>query len=295
MNTKVGFIGLGNLGTPIAKNLIQAGCYLQVYNRTAAKIEELDADAVTKCSSPAEAAAGVDFIVTVLPDDRVLKEVVTGQTGILQSLPKEAIHISISTILPETAKELALLHQEAGNCYLTSPVFGRPDAAAAKKLWVCISGAAHVKAAAKPLLESTSQGIIDFGEADGAANVVKLAGNFMIQASIEMMAEAYTLAEKYRVERTAIADFFGSTLFNAPIFKSYGKVVAEKNYEQVGFTAQLGYKDAKLALSLSQQSQTPMPFLSVVHSRLLSALAKGRNERDWTEAISRGVSDDAGL
>ncbi len=179
--------------------------------------------------------------------------------------------------------------------YLTSPVFGRPEAAAAKKLWVCVSGPDKIKAAARPLLESTSQGIIDFGEEAGAANVVKLAGNFMIQASMEMMAEAYTLAEKYKVDRTKVADFFGSTLFNAPIFKTYGKMIAEKDYSQIGFTAQLGYKDARLVHSMAQQSQTPMPFVSVVHNRLLSALAKGWNGRDWAEAISRGVTDDAGI
>lgn len=295
MQTKIGFIGLGNLGRPIAKNLIEAGYHLQVYNRTASKADELDRNSISPCASPAEAAMDVNFIVTVLSDDAAVKDIVTKQDGILKTLAKESIHISVSTILPETAKELDLLHREAGNHYLTSTVFGRPEAAAAKKLWVCISGPDGVKAAAKPLLESTSQGIIDFGEEAGAANVVKLAGNFMIQASMEIMAEAYTLAEKYGIDRTQVADFFGSTLFNSPIFKNYGKMIAEKDYSQVGFTAQLGYKDARLVFNLSQQSQTPMPFAAVLHNRLLSALAKGRNGRDWVEAISRGVTDDAGL
>lgn len=295
MKTRVGFIGLGNLGTPIAQNLIEAGYHLQVYNRTASKIDKLDPSSVSRCSSPAEAAVGVDFILTVLSDDSIVRELTTQEDGILKTLGKEAIHISISTILPETAQELYTLHREAGNFYLTSPVFGRPEAAAAKKLWVCLSGPDKAKAAAKPLLESTSQGIIDFGEEAGAANVVKLAGNFMIQASMEMMAEAYTLAEKYGLDRGKVADFFSTTLFNAPIFKTYGKMITEKDYTQVGFTAQLGYKDARLAMNLSQQSETPMPFLTVVQNRLLSALAKGWNKHDWAEAISRGVSDDAGI
>lgn len=295
MKTKVGFIGLGNLGTPIAQNLIEAGYHLQVYNRTSSKLDQLDQDSITRCASPAESAEGAAFIVTVLSDDNAVREITTKDDGILKTLPEGAIHISLSTILPETAKELDALHRDAGSYYLTSPVFGRPEAAAAKKLWVCVSGSEDIKAAAKSLLESTSQGIIDFGEEAGAANVVKLAGNFMIQASMEMMAEAYTLAEKYKVDRTKVADFFGSTLFNSPIFKNYGKMIAEKDYTQVGFTTQLGYKDARLIFNMSQLSQTPMPFITVVHNRLLSALAKGWNERDWSEAISRGVTDDAGL
>lgn len=295
MKTNIGFIGLGNLGTPIAQNLIKAGYHLQIYNRTLSKADELDQSAITKCTTPADAAKEVDFIVTVLSDDAVVREVVTGEDGILKTLPKDAVHISISTILPETSKELAALHHQAGNHYLTSPVFGRPEAAAAKLLWVCTSGNAAIKAAAKPVQESIGQGIIDFGDDIGAANVVKLAGNFMIQASMEMMAESYTLAEKYGVDRNQISDFFSATLFNAPIFKNYGKIISGKQYEPVGFTAQLGYKDASLVFKLSQQSQTPMPFANTIHNRLLTALAKGWKDRDWSEAFGRGVSDDAGI
>ncbi|WDF54117.1 NAD(P)-dependent oxidoreductase [Mucilaginibacter sp. KACC 22063] len=295
MKTNIGFIGLGNLGTPIAQNLIKAGYHLQVYNRTATKIDELDQSAVTKCDSPADAAKDVEFIVTVLSDDKVVREVVTGEDGILKTLPKNAIHISISTILPETSKEMAALHEQSGSCYLASPVFGRPEAAAAKLLWVCTSGKAEIKEAAKPVQESISQGIIDFGEEVGAANVVKITGNFMIQASMEMMAESYTLAEKYGVDRSQISEFFSATLFNAPIFKNYGKIISGKQYEPVGFTSQLGYKDANLAFRLSQQSQTPMPLVNIVHNRLLTALAKGWKDRDWSEAFGRGVSDDAGI
>jgi len=139
------------------------------------------------------------------------------------------------------------------------------------------------------------QGVIDFGESVGAANVVKVAGNFMIVSSMEMMAEAYTLAEKNGLDRNQVADFFSSTLFNAPIFQNYGKLIANKQYEPVGFKAKLGYKDARLAFKLAQQSETPMPFVNTVYNRLLTAVAKGQGERDWVEGVSRGVTDDAGL
>lgn len=201
----------------------------------------------------------------------------------------------MSTISPDTAQLLSKAHVTAGSRYLAAPVFGRPDAAAAKKLWICTSGDEQSKEIAKPILESLGQGIFDFGEDAGGANVVKVAGNFMIMASMEMMAEAYTLAEKNGLDRTKVAEFFGSTLFNAPIFQNYGKLIAGKQYQPVGFKSKLGYKDARIAFKLSQQAESPMPIVSIVHNRLLSAVAKGRGDTDWVEGVSRGVSEDAGV
>jgi 3-hydroxyisobutyrate dehydrogenase-like beta-hydroxyacid dehydrogenase len=295
MEKKIGFIGLGNMGLPMAKNLLNAGYHLQVYNRTLSKADELGEGGFTKCKTPADAADGVRFIITMLSEDEVLKETVLGKHGILEKLPKGALHISISTISPDTAQLLSDAHKAAGSYYLASPVFGRPEAAAAKKLWVCVSGSQQAKDAAKPILENLGQGIIDFGEDAGGANVVKIAGNFMIMASMEIMAEAYTLAEKHGLDRLKVAEFFGSTLFNAPIFQNYGKLIANKQYEPVGFKSKLGYKDARLAFKLSQQSHTPMPVATAVHNRLLAAVAKGWGETDWVEGVGRGVCEDAGV
>ncbi|MDB5111002.1 MAG: 6-phosphogluconate dehydrogenase [Mucilaginibacter sp.] len=295
MEKKIGFIGLGNMGLNMAKSLIIAGYNLQVYNRTLSKADELDNGSIIKCKTPAEAATGVSTIITMLSEDEIVKEATAGENGLLQTLPKYAVHISMSSISPETAVYLADLHHSAGNYYLAAPVFGRPEAAAAKKLWICVSGEQKAKEMAHPILEAMGQGIIDFGENAGGANVVKIAGNFMIMASMEMMAEAYTLAEKNGLDRAKVADFFSSTLFNAPIFQNYGKMIANKQYQPVGFKAKLGYKDARLAFKLSQQCETPMPFASIVHNRLLTAVAKGLGDSDWAEGVSRGVTDDAGL
>lgn len=283
------------MGLNMAKNLIKAGYHLQVHNRTMDKINELDAASVTPCPTPADAAKDVQIVITMLSEDSVVTEMATGPDGILKTLPKGAIHISMSTIAPDTSNALAKAHEEAGSHYLTSPVFGRPEAAAAAKLRICISGSDEVKEKAKEVLQHLGHEIFDFGTAIGSANVVKIAGNFMIQASIEMMSEAYTLAEKFGIDRTQVADFFGSTLFAAPIFQSYGKGIAAKQYEPVGFKTTLGYKDARLAFQLAQQSETPMPLGTLVHNRMLTAVAKGRGDRDWMEAISRGVTDDAGV
>lgn len=295
MYTKIGFIGLGNMGLPMAKNLLNTGHHLQVYNRTLSKADELGEGPVTKCKSPAEAADGVSIIITMLAEDDVLKEIVLGENGILKTLPKGALHISMSTISPDTAQLLSAKHKEAGSAYLAAPVFGRPEAAAAKKLWICVSGDQRSKETARPILEHLGQGIVDFGEDAGGANVVKIAGNFMIMASLEIMAEAFTLAEKNGLDRLKVSEFFGSTLFNAPIFQNYGKAIAGKQYQPVGFKSKLGYKDARLAFKLSQSSTTPMPVATAVHNRLLAAVAKGWGDTDWAEGIGRGVSEDAGV
>ena len=295
MEQKIGFIGLGNMGTSMAKNLLKAGFALQVYNRTLDKADELGTDGVTKCTTPAEAADGADVVITMLSEDAVLTEAVSGEQGLLKTLKKGAVHISMSTVSPATSRALSKLHDQAGSHYLTAPVFGRPEAAAAAKLWVCVSGTRQAKDLAAPVLKHLGQGVIDFGEEAGGANVVKIAGNFMIMASMEIMAEAYTLAEKNGIDRTKIAEFFGSTLFNAPIFQNYGKLIATKQYEPVGFKSKLGYKDARLAFKLAQDSEMPMPVATAVHNRLLTAVAKGWGESDWVEGVSRGVSEDAGV
>jgi len=292
---KIGFIGLGNMGIPMAKNLIAAGYQLQVYNRTAEKADELDASAITKCNTPAEAAANVPVVISMLADDDTVKESVVGNDGILNTFQKGGLHISMSTISPDIAQFLSDQHKAAGNSYLAAPVFGRPEAAAAKKLWVCVSGSKEDKDTASPILECLGQGVVDFGEDAGGANVVKIAGNFMIMSSLEMMAEAFTLAEKFNLDRSKVAEFFGSTIFNAPIYQNYGRLIANKKYEPVGFKARLGYKDARLAFKLAQESETPMPLGTLIHNRLLTAVAKGFGDRDWVEAVGRGVTDDAGL
>ncbi|WP_426668213.1 NAD(P)-dependent oxidoreductase [Mucilaginibacter sp. McL0603] len=292
---KIGFIGLGNMGLNMAKNLLASGHQLQVYNRSNEKANELEQSSITKCKTPAEAASNVSIVISMLSDDDVVTETTTGTDGILQTLQKGALHISMSTISPDVSQKLSDQHKSAGSSYLAAPVFGRPEAAAAKKLWICVSGSPQAKETAKPILDCLGQGVIDFGEDAGGANVVKIAGNFMIMSSLEIMAEAFTLAEKHGLDRTKVADFFGSTIFNAPIYQNYGKLIANKQYEPVGFKARLGYKDARLAFKLAQQSETPMPMGTLIHNRLLSAVAKGLGDRDWVEAVGRGVTDDAGI
>src|SRR6202023_398625 len=192
MKETVGFIGLGGMGLPMATNLLKAGFGLRVYNRTAGKARPLLEQGAILARSPAEAAEPGGIVVTMVSDDRALEELTLGPGDLLHRLG-DGVHVSMSTIAPRTARRLADLHRERGARYVASPVFGKPEVAAQAKLWVVTSGDAAARGRVRPLQEAMSQQVHDFGDEPGAANVIKLAGNFLLGAAIAAMAEAITL------------------------------------------------------------------------------------------------------
>ena len=293
MGNEVGFIGLGAMGEPMAANLIAVGYKLRVYNRTASKADALVAAGATRVDRPGDAAQPGGVAITMVADDATLDQVTVGG-GLAERLERGGIHISMSTVAPATTRRLAEHHAASGSTLIASPVFGRPDAAKAKRLWITASGPAAAKTAVRPLLEAMGQAIFDFGEEPGAANVAKLAGNFLIAANLEAMSEALAMVEKQGVERTAVADLLAKTLFACPIYQGYGKAVAEKRFEPVGFRLRLGLKDVELALRTASEVTMGLPIASLVRDRFLASLAKGRGEMDWS-AIALSVLDDAGL
>jgi 3-hydroxyisobutyrate dehydrogenase-like beta-hydroxyacid dehydrogenase len=294
MKTRVGFVGLGGMGLPIARNLLAAGYTVRAWNRTAERAAPLVAVGAELAASPADTVAPDGVVVTMLADDAAVREVVTGRDGIGQQLGAGGVHVSMSTIAPETARTLADYHAERGTAYLAAPVFGRPDAAATKKLWVCVSGPAEARARVCPLLEAIGQGIHDFGETPDAANVVKLAGNFLIMAAMEAIAEAQILGEKHGIDRSQLASFFGETIFACPVYQNYGRIIANRAYEPAGFRLVLGLKDASLVLGAASEARVPMPLASMLRDRFLSGVARGRGSLDWS-AIARAVAEEAGL
>jgi 3-hydroxyisobutyrate dehydrogenase-like beta-hydroxyacid dehydrogenase len=294
MGASIGFIGLGQMGEPMVRNLLKAGFAVRVYNRTASKAQALVSAGAQAVGSPAEAAVSGGMVVTMLANDAALEEVVLGPAGIAGAMGKGGIHVSMSTISPDTSRKLEKLHGEYGSSYLAAPVFGRPEAAAARKLWICISGPTAAKQSVRSVLEALGQGVHDFGEDPGAANVVKLAGNFLILSAVESLAEAFALGEKNRIDRTAMANFFGETIFACPIYQNYGRIVSAEQYTPPGFRLTLGMKDIKLVLGTAEASQVPMPVASLLRDRLVESLANGRQDLDWT-AIAVAVSEAAGL
>jgi 3-hydroxyisobutyrate dehydrogenase-like beta-hydroxyacid dehydrogenase len=294
MNKSVGFIGLGNMGEPMARNLLRAGYKLRVYNRTSSKAQALAAEGAEVVETLRDVINPDGIVLSMVANDHALEEVVLGEKGIGNALGQGGIHISMSTVSPHTAQKLAAHHEKRGTTYLAAPVFGRPEAAAAKKLWICLAGDRKAKERARPVLEELSQGIFDFGEKPEAANVVKLAGNFLIGAAIEAMAEAYTFAEKNGVSREDVADLFSKTFLSCPIYQNYGTVIATQEYKPAGFKVSLGLKDMTLLSRVAASSRTPMPLGALLQERLQAAMNKGRADMDWT-ALALGASEDAGL
>ena len=291
MAETLGFIGLGNMGEPIAANLMAAGHALRVYNRTASKAATLVAKGATLAKNPGDVASPGGIVFTMVADDRAIDELCLSPGSFVERLGSGGIHISLSTISPATARRLAEHHAKHKVEYVASPVFGRPEAAAAKKLWVCISGHAETKARVRPLLEAIGQGIFDFGEDAGAANVVKLCGNFLVASTVEALAEMMVLAEKNRISKKALAEMIGNF---SPMHAGYANLIAEEKFQPAGFRLALGLKDINLILQTARESTTPLPLASLLHDHWLSAVAKGRGDLDWS-AVAMGLAEDAGL
>jgi 3-hydroxyisobutyrate dehydrogenase-like beta-hydroxyacid dehydrogenase len=291
---EVGFIGVGMMGLPIALNLLKAGVRLTVFNRTASKAQPLVANGATQVGSPADTAAPGGVVMTMLANDEAVEAMVVGDEGLAVRLAPGGIHVSMSTIAPATARHLAHYHAERGSIYVASPIFGRPDNAAARRLVICTSGPAAAKESVRPLLESVSLKIFDFGEEPGAANVMKVAGNFLIAAALESMAEAFTMAEQNGVDRKKVAEALATTLFACPVYQGYAEMIAAKRHTPAGFKLSLGLKDIELVQKTAAEVRVAMPVAALVHERLIAALAHGREDMDWS-ALALGVLDDAGI
>ena len=294
MAQKIGFVGLGAMGLPMAANLLAAGFHLTVYNRTASKAEPLVAKGAHRAERAGNVAQPGGIVVSMLADDAAVKALVTGPDAIAEHLAPDGIHVSMSTVSPATTRELAAYHASHSSVMVAAPVFGRPTAAQAKQLKICVSGPAETRAKVKPILEAMGDGIFHFGDNVGAANVVKIAGNFMIAAAMEAMGEAVAMMRKSGVDPAAALEMLTKTLFAAPVYQGYGPIIAHGRFSPAGFRLPLGFKDINLAIQTAAEAHAPMPTASLLHDRFVSAIAKGRSDLDWS-AIALGAADDAGL
>lgn len=290
----VGFIGLGNMGSAIARNLIKAGHTLTVYNRTRSRAEPLQSLGARMAGTPSEAASDAEALITMLADDRAVEEVIFAPGNTLPSLPAGAVHISMSTISVGLSRRLADAHREQRQHYLAAPVFGRPDAAAAAKLFIAVAGPAHEIERCQPVFDAIGQKTFLVGEDAPAANVIKLTGNFLITTMIESLAEAFALVRKFGLDPKAFLEFLTSSLFPTPVYRNYGSMIAADRFEPVGFKLPLGMKDNRLLLAAAEEAAVPMPMASLVHERFVQALAQGLSEADWA-AIARVSYRNAGL
>ncbi len=289
----VGLIGLGRMGAGIAKSLLRGGHRVTVHNRTRERAEALRKDGAAVADSVADACHG-DAVLTMLADDAAVESVVFSDNGVLKSLAHGGVHISLSTISVALSDRLEAEHIRAGQDFIAAPVFGRPEAAEAGKLAIVAAGPSTTVERCKPLWEAIGQKVLVIGEQPSKANVVKLTGNFLIATVLESLGEALAFARKSGVDAVALLDFLTSTLFNAPVYKTYGGLIVEGKHDQVGFALPLGLKDVRLVLEAADAQRVPMPIASVLHDRFLTALARGHERSDWS-VVGQVAAEDAGL
>ncbi|HKW17892.1 MAG TPA: NAD(P)-dependent oxidoreductase [Terriglobales bacterium] len=290
---KVGFIGLGNMGLPMAANLLKAGHELTVYNRTSEKARPLVDEGAQLAKTPAEACKA-DVVFTMLADDAALEKVTFGEGGVTEGLGEGSIHISASTISVALSERLTAEHEKRGQRFVSAPVFGRPEAAVAAKLFVVVAGPSDAVDKCTPLFEAVGQKTFRFGDKPSSANLVKLSGNFLIASTIETLSEAMALVAKGGLNQREYLEFLTATLFAAPVYKTYGGLIVDKKYTPAGFVAPLGLKDVRLALAAGEGLRVPLPLASLIRDRFLRLLAEGGDELDWS-AISKLAAEDAGL
>jgi 3-hydroxyisobutyrate dehydrogenase-like beta-hydroxyacid dehydrogenase len=291
---RVGFVGLGNMGTVMARNLIKAGHTLGVYNRTRSRAEELQSLGATVAGTPGEAATRADALITMVANDAAVEDVIFGPGNVIESLPAGAIHISMSTMGVALSHRLVRAHREKQQHYVAAPVFGRPDAAAAAKIFIVAAGPAEQIARCQCLFDAMAQKTFVVGGEAPAANLVKVTGNFLITATIESLAEAFALIRKSGVDSQQFLEVLTGSLFAAPIYRTYGAMIAADNFEPVGFRMELGMKDNRLVLAAAEEAVVPMPIASLIRDRMLAATAQGMADADWS-AIARISFREAGL
>ena len=289
---KVGFIGLGHMGAAMAANLVRAGHEVTVFNRSRGKNRALLELGAREASTVAEACRG-EAVITMLADDRALGDVVLSGGGVLQSLSGDAVHVSMSTVSVELSKKMAQTHAEHGQRFIAAPVFGRPEAAAAGKLFIVCAGDAKAIADCKPLFDAMGQKTFSIGSEPSAANLVKLSGNFLIASAIEALGEAIALVGKSGIDKRAFVALLASTIFPAPAYASYGELIATSKFKPAGFVAPLGFKDIRLMLAAAADLHVPMPLGNLLHDRFERLLNQGGEDLDWS-AIGGLAAHDAG-
>jgi 3-hydroxyisobutyrate dehydrogenase-like beta-hydroxyacid dehydrogenase len=288
----IGFIGLGKMGLGMAANLMKAGHRVTVYNRSPGKAAALVQQGATAADSVAEASTA-EVVFTMLSDDRAVEAVAFGAGGIVASLPPGATHVSSSTISVALSERLAAAHAGAGQRYAAAPVFGRPEAASAAKLFVIAAGAPEVLQPLSLLFDAIGQRTFVVSDRPQAANLVKVSGNFLLASAIESVSEAVALVAKAGVDRQQYIDILTSTLFAAPAYQIYGGLIARQEFEPAGMPATLGLKDIRLVLAAAEQLQVPLPVASVLRDRLLTLVATGGGHLDWS-ALATLAERDAG-
>nr|WP_036499968.1 NAD(P)-dependent oxidoreductase [Novosphingobium nitrogenifigens] len=289
---RIGFVGLGTMGRAMAARLVEAGHEVRVWNRSPGPAADLAARGAITVPTPADAGEGAEVLVSMLADDNATRSTVI-DSGLIDALPKGAIHANMATVSVELAQDFTQLHAERGLGYVAAPVLGRANVAEAGQLQILAAGDPALLDRLEPLFSAMGSRTWMFGENPVQANAVKLAANFMIASAIGTMGEAATLAAGHGVAPSAFLEMVTSTVFAAPVYRTYGTAIAEEAFSPAGFRLELGLKDVKLALAAGEAARVPMGLAGILRDHFLDSLAHGEGDLDWA-AVSRAVQRRAG-
>ncbi len=283
---KIGFLGLGKMGTPMARHLIAAGHELRVWNRTEGKTELLLREGAIAAGTPAEAELGADAVITMLFDDAANEEVVFGPNGLMDALSPGALHISCSTISVALSERLTQEHARRKHEFVAAPVFGRPNIAEQGKLWVVMAGAGQAVAKARPLLETFSRGISVVGTEPREAHAVKLGGNFLISAMLYSLSEAFVYADGQGIDQAIFIEAINSALFQSPFYAAYSKIMLNPPAE-AGASISLGEKDTRLLREAAASRGTRVKLADTLAEIFAQAKSAGLANQDWAVGMYR--------
>ncbi len=298
MSKRIGFVGLGQMGQPMALNLLKAGFAMKVFDLREERLAPLVALGATQAMRLGDVTEPGGIVLTMVPDEKALLQVTLGEGGILRQLGQRGIHLSLSTVSPEVAAQLAKLYEHEGSYYVSATVLGGPQEAEAAKLSIFLSGDATARSLVIPHLQALCTKIYDLGARVEVANVVNLGYTFLIAAAIEAMGEATALMEHYGVDRTRFLRMLvGSPMFKGTVYEGYSSKIGYRNYGDARFSLAMGLKEMELVLKMAERVDVPLPYAWIVHGHLLAAQANERSHEDWsaladfaTQAVT-GASD----
>jgi 3-hydroxyisobutyrate dehydrogenase-like beta-hydroxyacid dehydrogenase len=295
--SKIGFVGLGRMGTAMAANLVAVGRPVIVHVRHPERIDELAARGLRPTTDIAD-LFDCDFVISMLPDDDAVLDVAFGRAevggeGFVAGLRRGAIHLSMSTIGTGTASHLAREHARHGQGYVAAPVFGNPDAATARQLFIVAAGAPADIERCRPLIDKLGQQTFIVGVDPAHANLIKLLGNMMMATTLEMLGETIALFRKRGLDPKLFVEILTSTMFGGRAHRLYGHKIVAQRYA-AGLALPLALKDVRLTLAEAEDAAVPMPSVSVVRDRLVIGIARGHVDLDWT-ALGLIAAEEAGI
>lgn len=287
---KIGFLGLGNMGSHMARRLMEAGHDLTVWNRTAKTAEPLVSAGAALAATAAEAVRGQEIVFSMLFDDAAHEQVLLGENGAIAAMDAGTLHIACSTISVALADLLAREHAKRGLQYVAAPVFGRPNIAAEGRLWIVVAGAEDAAARARPALEPLSRGITVIGNTPAQANALKIAGNFGISMMIQALSEIAVFGKAYGIEPALLLETVNNALFQSPFYAAYSNVMLNPP-ANAGATVRLGLKDLKLLLDAAHAKEIHLTIAERMEGRFNEIIAAGHGDADWASGMLQGAEE----